>query len=142
MGRAGKVSAFLVAALLASGIASATCAATIPACRSVEGDVRTVDQEVVSCLATGAECDEIDHLKRFYNMERILPPPGYGQGYREARVGHGPNGSAGPRRIVVLLDGPEGRGHVLGQYYTGNHYLNFCEITAEDAPRHRWFLHR
>lgn len=132
---------FLTATVLALALGGAAGAVTIPVCRSVDSDVRVVDQEVISCLATGTECDDVDHLKRFYNMERILPPPGPGQGYREARVGHGPNGSAGARRIVVLLDGPEGRGHVLGQYYTGNHYLNFCEITPDDAPRHRWFFH-
>lgn len=131
--------AILALATVGALLAGPAAAVTIAPCRMVEGDVRAVDREVVDCLSNGAGCGEVDHLKRFYNMERLLPPPGPGQGYREARVGHGPHGSAGARRIVVLLDGPEGRGRVLGQYYTWNHYLNFCEITPQGDQRRGWF---
>lgn len=119
-----------VALAAAMALAGATEAARIPQCRGAPSDVTAVDQTVRACLAQGRDCQAVDHLKIFQNREHRLPRLQAGQGYREARVGQGPHGTAGARRIVVLIEGRQGAARVLDDFYTSNHYEAFCELKA------------
>ncbi|HEY8036684.1 MAG TPA: ribonuclease domain-containing protein [Methylobacter sp.] len=97
-------------------------AAKIPLCKhgvpsSEKNDLRDARIEAVNGQGTV-----------FNNNENRLPGLSHNEIYREYYLGADKTGGAGTHRAVLLVLEGDKKFRVLTQYYTVDHYRNFCQL--------------